>query len=41
MEIWLSTRKAAEGDGAATDKQSGNLKTCQNGNQILINPVKL
>lgn len=26
---------------AATGEQFGNLKTCQNGNQILINQVKL
>jgi len=40
-EIWLSSRKAREGDGTATGEQFGNLKTCQNGNQILINQVKL
>ena len=40
-EIWLSRRKAREGYGAATGEQLGNLKTCQNGNLILINQVKL
>ncbi|MCC5626519.1 hypothetical protein [Nostoc sp. CHAB 5715] len=40
-EIWLSSRKAREGDDTATGEQFGNLKTCQNGNQILINQVKL
>ncbi|MEH1842411.1 MAG: hypothetical protein V7L20_27695 [Nostoc sp.] len=39
--IWLSTRKARKGDGAATGEQFVNLKTCQNGNLILINQVKL